>query len=818
MFEQLTNLLAVNGYLPHGYCISWSPLLVTIYVVSDVLIFLAYFSMPLAIAYFARQRTDFPYRWLLWMFAAFIMACGATHLMGAVVLWVPMYALDALLKAITAIISVITAFVLWPLIPHALKIPSPEQLQRVNAELQQEIAERKRVEEALREAKAAAEQGLQKEQVMLAAIVESSEDAIIGISLDDKITSWNSAAEKIFGFSAEEIIGQSNHALLPPERHNEWLEMLAAVQRGESVKQLETRRIRKDGQQIDVSITFSPIKDEQGQIIGASKIARDITARKQDEGRLSEGASLLHSLTHAIPDLVWLKNAEGVYLACNQRFEAFFGATEQEILGKTDYDFVEKELADFFRAHDNAAMAAGHPCSNEELLPFANDGHQELVETTKTPIFDVSHRLLGVLGISHDITERRQTEAELEQYRHHLEDLVASRTVELAQAKEVAETANLAKSAFLANMSHEIRTPMNAILGMAHLMRRSGLTREQIDRLDKIDAASEHLLGTINDILDISKIEAGKFVLDDSSVIISSILTNVRSILSERARTKGLLLKFETVNFPLNLHGDPTRLQQALLNYVGNAIKFTEHGTVTLRASIQQETAEFLLARFEVQDTGIGVSPEVQARLFSAFEQADNSTTRKYGGTGLGLAITRRLAELMGGEVGLQSTPGEGSTFWLTVRLSKRESQSAGSENGVNADAEMLIRKFHSGKRILLVDDEPINLAISESLLSESGLQVDTAEDGNAAIQRAKEGNYAVILMDMQMPVLDGLDATRQIRVLPGYRDIPILAMTANAFSEDKTRCLEAGMNDFIIKPFTPDVLFTTLLKWLVRR
>ncbi|MBS1228318.1 MAG: putative Multi-sensor signal transduction histidine kinase [Proteobacteria bacterium] len=239
MFEQLSNLLAVNGYLPHGYCISWSPLLVFTFVASDLLIFFSYFSMPLAIVYFARRRPDFPYRWLLWMFAAFIMACGATHLMNAVVLWVPMYALDALLKAITATISVLTAFVLWPLIPQALKIPSPEQMRRVNQKLQLEIAERKGIEDELRQAKAAAETGLQKERVMMAAIVESSDDAIIGMTLDGKITNWNPAAEKIFGFSAAEILGQSMLGQIPPEHNDEWQRILATIQRGESVKQLD---------------------------------------------------------------------------------------------------------------------------------------------------------------------------------------------------------------------------------------------------------------------------------------------------------------------------------------------------------------------------------------------------------------------------------------------------------------------------------------------------------------------------------------------------------------------------------------------------
>ena len=688
MFDELSSLLAVNGYLPHGYCISWSTPLVLTFVISDILIFIAYSSMPVALVYFARRRRDFPYRWLLWLFAVFIMACGLTHLMGAVVLWLPMYGLDALLKALTALVSVVTAFVLWPLIPQALKLPSPDQLKQANAELQREIAERKRIEEALRLAKEVAEEGLQKEQLMMAAIVESSEDAIIGMTLDGAVTSWNRAAEKIFGYTAEEVLGRYFFGFNAPEhRKDEEQTILASVRRGESVVQFETERLCKDGRVIDVSVTLSPIRDLTGRIVGASKIARDITAR-------------------------------------------------------------------------------------------------------------------------------REAEVELEQYRHHLEELVASRTAELAQAKEAAEAANLAKSAFLANMSHEIRTPMNAILGMAILLRRSGVTQAQAERLDKIDTAAEHLLATINSILDLSKIEAGKFLLEDAPVSINGLLTNISSIMSERAQSKGIALLVRSGSFPLNLYGDPTRLQQALLNYVTNALKFTDSGSVTLRAVSQEEGSEWVRIRFEVQDTGIGIPPEIVPRLFSAFEQADNSTSRKYGGTGLGLAITRRLAELMGGEAGVESIPGNGSTFWFTVCLKKKEGQGALAP-AVITDAERLVRQHYQGRRLLIVDDEPVNLEVAQLFLEGSGLVVDTAEDGLEAIRRVQETSYSLILMDMQMPRLDGLEATRQIRDLPALRQIPILAMTANAFAEDKARCLASGMNDFLVKPFGPDELFAILLKWL---
>ena len=432
---------------------------------------------------------------------------------------------------------------------------------------------------------------------------------------------------------------------------------------------------------------------------------------------------------------------------------------------------------------------------------------------------DAQGMVTRILGIRTDITERKHSEEELERYKSGLERLVSERTAQLEAAKKQAENANRAKSDFLANMSHEIRTPMNAILGMSALLRRDGVTPRQAERLDTIDTAASHLLATISDILDLSKIEAGKFVIEEAPVMIASLLGNVYSIMIDRAKAKGLTLNIEAGNFSAALRGDPTRLQQALLNYATNAIKFTEKGGVTVRAYPLEETADAQVVRFEVQDSGIGVPPDALPRLFSAFEQADNSTTRKYGGTGLGLAITRRLAELMGGEAGVQSAEGSGSTFWFTANLRKDQGQAKAppSRPATAPDAEQAIRQRYRGTRILLVDDEPVNLLVSQSLLEDLGLVVDTAEDGAQAIEQARETRYTLILMDMQMPTINGLEATQRIRQLPGYQDTPILAMTANAFVEDKARCFAAGMNDVIVKPVSPEQFFSTLLRWLER-
>lgn len=386
----------------------------------------------------------------------------------------------------------------------------------------------------------------------------------------------------------------------------------------------------------------------------------------------------------------------------------------------------------------------------------------------------------------------------------------------LRRAKESAENMSEAKSSFLTNMSHEIRTPMGTILGMVDQMQQDELSPAQGQRLRHIEDAGHHLLSVINSILDLSKIEAGKLSLEEFTLDPRQVIDEAMAMLTHQAQAKGLSLRSEIDLPPTALIGDVTRLRQSLINYLTNAVKFTTHGSISLRCRLIEQDDESVCLRFEVEDTGPGLTATELERLFEPFEQRHNTGTHR--GTGLGLTITARLAELMGGKAGVESEPGRGSCFWFTARLRKA---SAAALAPAALDARALcaaLKSRHANSSIVLAEDDLINASIAQAMLTRAGLRAHRAADGNEAITLAEHKAPALILMDMQMPVCDGLEATRQIRAQPWGQDVPIIALTANAFAEDRARCLEAGMNDFVTKPITPAVLYAKLLHWLEYR
>jgi PAS domain S-box-containing protein len=581
----------------------------------------------------------------------------------------------------------------------------------------------------------------------------------------------------------------------------------------------------------DILVTFldvterlkaeAALRESQAAAIEEQRQARDEALRLMKEAvaaRASAEAAnaSLRELSLAVeqsPESIVITDLAARIEYANEAFLRISGYSRDEVIGRNARILQSGRTPAKTYQSLWQAMSRGLAWKGE-FINRRKDGSEYVEFAIITPLRQNNGQVTHYVAVKEDITEKKRLGEELDRHRHHLEDLVAIRTNELESARQAADAANRAKSAFLANMSHEIRTPMNAIIGLTYLMRQHQSADMRSDRLDKIDAAAKHLMAIINDILDLSKIEAGHLELEQSDFTLPGLLNNVLDLIAEPASEKGLVIKVDRDHVPLSLRGDTTRLRQALLNYAGNAVKFTEHGTVWLRAKLLDENTQGLLVRFEVEDTGVGIAPDKLPLLFESFTQADVSTTRRYGGTGLGLAITRRLARLMGGDAGASSVPGQGSMFWLTVRLQRGEGTTSGTPDDQRLnDAEQRLLRDHAGSRVLVVEDNPINQEVARELLSGAGLSVDIAGNGQIALDMTDTNKYDLILMDVQMPVMDGLDATRGLRARGCT--LPILGMTANAFEEDRQACLSAGMNDFVTKPVIPDTLYAKLLHGL---
>ncbi len=658
-------------------------------------------------------------------------------------------------------------------------------------------------------------------------LLESVAEGIFGLDTAGRTTFINPVALALLGYKAEELIGQPMHALThhsgpdgspyPAEACPSHRTLLD----GQPRHVAQDHFFRKDGSSFPVSYHTAQVQ-EQGRVIGAVVVFEDISERVRLDAELSAYRDHLEQLVaertaqlteaEAYSRLILESSASGLYGMDAQGRFTFINQVASDLLGHPHGSLIGQKVHLSVHHHHAdgtdfppedcpmlAALVRGESVHNDDDLFWRADGSPLPVATATRPM----HRDGQIVGAVVSFTDIRQRKAADEARRQALRE--AERLVRI-------------KSEFLANMSHEIRTPLNAIIGMTHLIRRAGVPDSQAGRLQRIEVAGQHLLEIINTILDLSKIEAGKFVLADGPVKLEAIAANVCSILAERARARQVELVTCLAPVPPHLQGDATRLQQALLNLTGNAVKFTEGGRVSIRIRVDDESPESALIHFEVEDTGIGIPADQLPRLFTAFEQVDGSATRRHGGTGLGLAITRNLAELMGGQTGASSTPGVGSRFWFTARLRKGLPDSIPRDAHGHSPVEAALRAQHAQRRLLLVEDEPINREVALDVLAECFHEVDVACDGAEAVELAACKAYDIILMDIQMPRLDGLAATRQIRAQPGHPAPTIIAMTANAFAEDRARCQAAGMDDFIAKPFTAELLYATLLHWLSRR
>jgi signal transduction histidine kinase/CheY-like chemotaxis protein/HPt (histidine-containing phosphotransfer) domain-containing protein/CHASE1-domain containing sensor protein len=497
---------------------------------------------------------------------------------------------------------------------------------------------------------------------------------------------------------------------------------------------------------------------------------------------------LLDTVLDNVDAHVYMKDQHRRYLYVNAKMADAMGLPVREILGKLDRELMPPAAADAEWTLERPVFADKVKRSGETQL-VGRDGVVRHQWAVKVPV-DIGRGVTAIIGLSTDVTA-------------------------LHQLKDEADAANQAKSDFLSNMSHEIRTPMNSIIGMAHLALKSVTHPKQRDYLQKIYHSGQHLLGIINDILDFSKIEAGKMDLEVLDFTLDALLANISSQLGEGAQAKGLELVYEIwPGLSHQLRGDPLRLEQVLLNFACNAIKFSENGKVIIRARPLEERDSHIMVRFEVVDHGIGMSREQVSQLFQSFQQADTSTTRRYGGTGLGLVISKQLAELMGGGVGVESKQGEGSTFWFTARLAKGSHLLQACGGAVQAEVMDSIR----GASILLVEDNVFSQQVGQELLEDAGAMVCVANNGKEAIDLLLKEHFDCVLMDVQMPVMDGYETTRLIRAHPKLSATLIIAMTANAGRGDQERCLDAGMDEFVTKPIAPKLLFNMLSKWMSQR
>lgn len=654
----------------------------------------------------------------------------------------------------------------------------------------------------------------EKFQAQLFALFESSTDAIMSKTLDGIVTSWNPAAEQMFGYSEAEMLGQPMARLLPDDRQEEEMQILSKLRAGEKVEHFETIRRKKNGTLFPVSVTISPMRDATGRIFGASKIARDMTYRKSVEAELRQHRDHLEELVAnkaaeisaivqtAVNGIISI-DAKGLIHVFNPAAEKLFGWSKHEIIGKNVSLLMEDSIGakhdDYLRQFTLTGQSKVIGIERKIIAKRKNGqpfpahlavGHATLSES--------QHFFVGFIT---DISEQEKIEENLK------------------RAKEEAESGARAKAAFVANMSHEIRTPMNAIIGFAEvLLQDTQLSARSQEHIHIMLSSAKSLLGIINDILDVSKLESGKFALETVAFHLPNALADALKLVEHQAAEKGLKITLDYhADLPLRVSGDPTRLRQVMLNLVSNAIKFTEKGGINI--AVQPWPQQDML-HFSVSDSGIGMTTEQMNKVFESFSQADSSTTRRFGGTGLGTAISKQITELMEGRIWVESTVGEGSVFHFTARLPTvvTADYCLYEECGVITEDYKSPRKF----RVLLVEDIEANATLATLRLTKQGHQVDWRENGIQAIAAFQSGHYDLILMDVMMPEMDGLEATRAIRQMEntalsnanllhaepgGTAHIPIIALTASIMREDYERCMAAGMDRVHAKPIDFDEL-----------
>ncbi|MDC7238809.1 MAG: response regulator, partial [Spirochaetales bacterium] len=572
-------------------------------------------------------------------------------------------------------------------------------------------------------------------------------------------------------------------------------------------------KLFSESKEIWLSFRAQSILGDEESTTGLHGTFQDITERTQKDERIKTLAAIIEQS----PETIVLTNLDATLRYVNQAFVDITGYSREEALGLNPRVLQSGKTPRKTFDQMWETLTAGNIWEGE-MINRRKDGSEYIEHAILLPLKNSEGKVEYYAGIKEDITEKKRMARDLEEYRQNLEDKVEERTEQLRQALIKANEATRAKQAFLANISHDLRTPLSAILGMMYLLRKTDLTSVQLEFIEKISISSNYLLSLINDILDLSKMESGKLILSKGKVSISQIVEKVEEMIIERVREKNLEFSIDSDDFDRSYIGDPVRITQALTNLVQNAVKFTDKGFVKIKVLRMTEEDGFQTIRFEVKDSGVGFKQSEASRLFSSFEQENAATSKKFGGTGLGLSITRLIAQQMQGDVGAESSYGNGSLFWFSVRLKemKPEEESFYTAKDSMASNAVQDKNQYQGKRALLAEDDDFNMEISKNLLEEYGLQVITAVNGREAVDAVDENPvFDIIFMDMQMPLLDGLQAVSIIRKKGKGQGVPIIALTANAFVEDRDSCISAGMSDFLTKPIEHDKLNSCINQWL---
>ena len=652
------------------------------------------------------------------------------------------------------------------------------------------------------------------------AILNSAEYSIVATDTDGTITAFNAGAERMLGYTAEEVVGRGTPVII--HDRDEMIErtkamaaelgtpmepgvetFVARARRGET-DEGEWTYVRKDGTKFPALLSVTAIRDKARQITGFLGIAQDVTARTAAEESLRASEQRYRLLTENMRDVVWTADANMNLTYMSPSMKLFTGYTAEEWLTMSLEEKFTPQSIELLKNEYQRAMSstlkdsATEPRSDYLELEYRRkNGGTVWAELKMSPLLGTDGVPVGVQGVTRDLTTRKKAEQELQEYARKLE-----------HANIAAEAASRAKSDFLATMSHELRTPLNGVIGMTELLRGTRLDSRQREFVDACHTSGRALLDLINDILDFSKIEAGKLELEHRDFNLRELVQATLDMMAIPARQKGLRLSSQIApQVSEHVCGDSARLRQVLVNLVGNAIKFTASGEVRVQLSSRQTPKGQPVIRFAVSDTGIGISADRLSRLFVSFSQADSSTTRKYGGTGLGLAISRNLVLLMAGQIGVTSQLGQGSTFWFEVPLPAVEADPSAVGPEVSTATDSPRPRSLAGRRVLLAEDNRINQMFAREVLSEAGMECCTAGNGQEALAALAQERFDAVLMDCQMPEMDGFAATRQIRAwekegrLAGH--LPVLALTANAIKGDRERCLEAGMDAYVAKPFS---------------